>query len=508
MSSKKIKTFDLHPLYNPLVYTIVTLFVYNAGNVKGNDFAGQISQVFCPYTSLLYAATEGPTILIHPVSQTECYYRTISFFVKASGENLQFAWERKLPGGEFSIIPEGDLKVSYPSPGYITIRDVGTAANPDGTEYRSVVSDGSSLVVSQPAVLTINRITGVLSSTDPPNATSIRLCAGSEFSWRVVTNYPENVTSYQWMKYHGPNDWRPLFDDEFIKGSQTEELQFSSVRTHHSGRYYVSIRFRSSAETGCTVSSQSNFNRQIEVYIPPEMVLACPVTEPYYPPNDSGFFLGDFRVEATNECGPIEMIYIVDNVEIEMPYVFGLGTTAVEVFARDIPEMGLLCTYTVNVGDQSPPDFQVPGDPYRFCQTLPELVCFGDFGIELESKYEDVFLQGPELSVFDLDPTVFGWSDNLCPVEDLILHWEIEFSAIRDPSDPDLVEPKEPVTGTGQPSESNMEICLPGGPAGSLMTMHTIRYWLEDCHGVISDAKSVPIIIFSRPGIVMSTGYP
>ena len=508
MLSKKIKIFDLHPLYNPLVYAIVTLFVYNAGSVKGNDYAGQISQAFWPFTSFLYVATEGPTILIHPVSQTECYYRTISFFVKASGENLRFAWERKLPGGDFYLIPEGDLKVSFPSPGYITIKDVGTAANPDGTEYRAVVSDGSLSVVSQPAVLTINRITGVLASTDPPNATSIRLCAGTEFSWKVNTNYPENVTGYQWMKYHGLNDWRPVVDDEFITGSQTGQLHFNRIIPYHSGRYYVSIRFRSSAVTGCTVSSQSSFNRQIEVYVPPEMALACPVIETYYPPNDSGFYLGDFPVEATNECGPIKMVYIVENVEIEMPYLFESGTTIVEVFARDIPEMGLLCTYTVNVGDQTPPDFQVPGDPYRFCQTLPELVCYGDFGIELESKYNDVVLQGPELSVFDLDPTVFGWSDNLCPIDELILHWAIEFSAIEDPSNPDLLEPKEPVSGTGQPSLSIKDLCLPGGPEGSPMTVHAIRYWLEDCHGIISDAKSVPIIIFSRPGIVMSTGYP
>ena len=508
MSSKQIKTIDLYRLLNPLVFSLFILFLSNAGRATGKVFAMQTFQEISSFPSFRYSITEGPILLIHPVSQTECYYRTVSFFVKASGENLRYAWERKLPGGEFALIPEGDIKVTYPSPGFITIKDVGTAANPDGTEFRAIVSDGSSSVVSQSAVLTINRITGVLASTDPSNATSIQLCAGSEFSWSVITNYPENVTSYQWMKYHGPNDWRPVLDDECISGSQTGQIHFSGVRSDHSGRYYVSIHFRSSAEAGCTVSSQSNFSRQIEVYIPPAMELACPITEPYYPPNDTGYYLGDFSVVAINECGPVELVYIIDNVAIEFPYLFESGTTSVEVFARDIPEKGLLCSYSVNVGDQSPPDFQVPEEPYRFCQTLPELVVFGEFGIVLESKYNDVILNGPELSVFDLDPTVFAWNDNLCPVDELVLHWIIEFSTVADPLNPDLAVNANPVSGTGQPSESNMEICLPGGSAGTGMTGHIISYWMEDCHGNISDSKCVPIIILSRPGIVMSTGYP
>lgn len=491
-----------------LGYFTMLLFVFI---VKTSECMHENVIIKCePYLNreLYHSPIEDLSILIHPVSQTECYYRTVSFFVKASGENLHFAWERKLPGKSFVLIPDGDVKVSYPSPGYITIKDVGTSANPDGTEYRVIVSDGSSSVVSQSATLTINRITGIYASTSPANSTQIRLCAGSDFSWSVITNYPENVTGYQWMKYFGPNDWRPVVDDECISGSQTDMLHFNGIRTENSGRYYVSIRFKSSAVSGCTVSSQSNYNRQIEVFVPSDLVYDCPLPELYYPANDSGYYLGDLQVEAISECGPVVLNYIVGNENIAFPYRFESGSTSVSVIVPSLPEIGTLCSFIVNVGDYGPPDFEVSLQPLSFCQSLPEYVAFGEIGIELDPGLNDIILKGPELAVFDLDPHTFKWNDRMCLLEELKLHWVIEFSGVEDPLDADQIRQFDPVSGTGQPGTSNLEICLPGRPAGSGKVEHLISYWLEDCHGIKSDLKSVPIIIFSRPEIVLSTGNP
>lgn len=508
MSNHLTKKYGCRNLIRLLPFTLVALFLLRAGSALGIGMAELIIIHRSAIPSLINSSAESPEFVIHPVSQTECYYRTVTFFAKATGENLKYVWERKLPGQEFIIIPIGDNKVSYPSSGSITIRDVGTAANPDGTEFRAIVSDGTSSVVSQSATLTINRITGVLASTNPANATQIQQCAGSDFSWTVVTNYPENVVGYQWMKYYGPNDWRPVFDDDCISGSQTERLQFNGIRTDCSGRYYVSIRFRSSADAGCTVSSQSSFNRQIEVYDPQNLELTCPVPEPFYLPDQSGFYSGDFYADAFSECGPLKLIYYIEDEEINFPYLFGIGSTIVTVVAPALPGLGNLCQYEVVVGDPQPPTFIVPDQPFRFCQSFPEHVVYDEFGIKIDPEHDQVILKGTELALFDLDPDTYFWEDDLCPQDDLILHWSIEFSAVADPLNPGQVKQAESIFGLGQPSASSLEICIPGSAPGNGWTEHTINYWLVDCHGMKSDIKSVSILVYSRPGIVLSTGYP
>jgi len=101
--------------------------------------------------------------------------------------------------------------------------------------------------------------------------------------------------------------------------------------------------------------------------------------------------------------------------------------------------------------------------------------------------------------VLDLDMS--GYSDNCCVIPDnpFTIRWRIDFDGTEDASS---------ISGTGQPSELNYDIELWGDGINFQNRIHTITYWVTDCHGNESQEIVRNIIITPRPEITKVTGQP
>jgi hypothetical protein len=210
---------------------------------------------------------EQPAIVVHPASQTDCYERTVDFNVTATGSGLTYQWMRKRPSidPDYVNISGSDPNVDVSIPGTLKLSSVGDLTNnPDGTKYIVIVTNGHCSTESNSTILTVNKIISVANPTVDPDATAVTLCSFSNFSYTVTSNHPENIISYQWMKWSNPDNWDPIVDGGAISGTQTATLEFNNTTVNESGKYKVTIKFLSSSVSGCTATSD-NFNRTLTI---------------------------------------------------------------------------------------------------------------------------------------------------------------------------------------------------------------------------------------------------
>lgn len=119
---------------------------------------------------------------------------------------------------------------------------------------------------------------------------------------------------------------------------------------------------------------------------------------------------------------------------------------------------------------------------------------------ELITDQPDYFTFKPGDKRLDLSPPNFTVIfPSSCPVE---IHWRIDFSPAPDPAPPHNMVTKPFVTGTGQPSEITGNILFPGDGVNFSNVVHTITYWIVDCHGNTSYTTSQTITIRPRPKIL------
>ncbi|MDP2424465.1 MAG: HYR domain-containing protein [Bacteroidales bacterium] len=176
-------------------------------------------------------------------------------------------------------------------------------------------------------------------------------------------------------------------------------------------------------------------------------------------------------------------------------YTFNHGITTIRYVATNMAGADT-CYFTVQVTDNEPPTFTAPSQ-LSFCVNniitavydgMPEPMA--DFNPDRPEWY--LFRSGD--THFDLDPNTF--SDNCSLNCNPVIRWRINFAdGSTIPANPALFLP-------GQPSMYGTDIRFPGDGINFGNLIHTITYWIIDCHGNISLPVTTNIIISPRPNII------
>ncbi len=210
---------------------------------------------------------EQPSIAVQPVDMTDCYERIVEFNVTASGAGLSYIWYRYRPGDDIDFVALNgtEQNVDVSTPGVLRLTNVGdNNNNSDGTQYKVLVTSGHCDEESDVVQLSVNRITKVEGSGAASNSTSVTLCSGSNFSYTVETNHPENIVSYQWKKKESSGNWESVVNGSVISGAKTATLVFTNATEDESGEYKVTVEFDATSSADCSVTSD-NFNRELTI---------------------------------------------------------------------------------------------------------------------------------------------------------------------------------------------------------------------------------------------------
>ena len=235
--------------------------------------------------------------------------------------------------------------------------------------------------------------------------------------------------------------------------------------------------------------------RRLQDLVPP--VLSCPATlnlpgcdetvlsvEPYSATavtiSSAQFLVAGGTV--SDNCGLATLTY-QDSKSGTHPVVIQRTYTATD-FANNQSS----CMQQINIADLIPPVLQ-DTPSFEFC--VENLISAAIVSNLLKiNPTPDYFLFKKGNTLLDLDPT--GFSDNCTPSNQLILHWQINFSAST---------PLPSVSGTGEPSLYATDLVFPGDGITFLDVSHTITYWLTDLSGNESIHKVVTITIHPRPAV-------
>ena len=197
--------------------------------IAGNDCGTSTA------STLAVVVDANLAIIIHPVSQSDCYYNSVLFTVTISGGGspITYQWQRNTGSGWADIV--GDPDITYPANGSMLVDEIGSATNPGGAEYRVVVTDaGGTSVTSNPATLTVNRVLTML-----PADMTTTICEGEDATFSATTE-GETPISYRWKKYPGGTD---VYDGGSISGATTTTLTFTNATPSDAGEYRLSVTF-------------------------------------------------------------------------------------------------------------------------------------------------------------------------------------------------------------------------------------------------------------------------
>ncbi|MFZ2339592.1 MAG: SprB repeat-containing protein [Bacteroidales bacterium] len=167
---------------------------------------------------------------VQPLHQTDCYGNTVEFSAQVDGfaGPVNYQWQSRPPGGEFSDIP-GEVSPD------LVVHDIGVSGqNIHGTEYRLIASDDCVTITSEPALLEINAVTGLT------GAVNLTICSGSGTSYEVFVR--GNITGYQWS-FNDGTGWQPINDGSIYSGTTTQLLTISDATPAQTGAYRVSVAF-------------------------------------------------------------------------------------------------------------------------------------------------------------------------------------------------------------------------------------------------------------------------
>jgi len=181
-------------------------------------------------TVIISQPSQPHEISTQPFDQTDCYGNTVEFSVEVSEAvgNVLYQWQSRPPAGSFTDI-SGENSSS------LTIHDIGVnGQNIDGTEYRVLIIDDCGTITSEPALLSINSVTGLSGSVN------LTICSGEGTTYEVSTH--GSVVGYQWS-FNGGTGWRPILDDGAFSGTTSQELTISDATITETGSYRVSVTF-------------------------------------------------------------------------------------------------------------------------------------------------------------------------------------------------------------------------------------------------------------------------
>ena len=187
-------------------------------------------------------------------------------------------------------------------------------------------------------------------------------------------------------------------------------------------------------------------------------------------------------------------------------YDFQLGVTTIVWTATDLVGNIATCIQTVTVEDKEDPTFTPKS--LTACVDMLHSAVYNETNPNPNNGVDPnlIISPSPDYYTFVKSSTLLDLTDhddNCCDPEDLIINWRIVFTDVPDPlnpSGPKLVHPS--ITWTGQPSTYGSDILMWGDGVNFTPVTHSIFYWVEDCHGNISDEQERLITITPRPEII------
>jgi hypothetical protein len=174
------------------------------------------------------------------------------------------------------------------------------------------------------------------------------------------------------------------------------------------------------------------------------------------------------------------------------PYEFNVGTTTITWIATNISGADT-CVQVITVIDDQPPTFTPPA-PFSLCVNNIIEATYYDPTMDITPDRPEYYIFEAGSEVFDLNTSSF--LDNCGLSCSVAIRWRIDFA------DGSTIPPLPDLYVTGQPSDYGTEIHLPGDGITFLDVEHFITYWIEDCHGNVSDPQQVSIIIKPRPNVI------
>lgn len=229
---------------NPIIVT--RTFTVKDGSGKTAD---------CSFTITI--TSSPPVISVQPANQTDCKGSSVVFGVTVTGGIAPFTytWQRKLPADvSFTNIP-ADPEITYPTASTMEVFNIGSANNPDLTQYKVIITDACGNITSNAATLRVNDITGIT-----PVTVNTQICEGGSASYTVTTSIVP--LSYQWLK-----DGVPLANGSVYSGATSATLTITNATTSQSGSYQVQVTFsitvpnnNGSGATSCNLTSTMSRN--------------------------------------------------------------------------------------------------------------------------------------------------------------------------------------------------------------------------------------------------------
>ncbi|MFN3852626.1 MAG: immunoglobulin domain-containing protein, partial [Spirosomataceae bacterium] len=205
---------------------------------EGGTYTHYVSQTLNGCESSRLAISESVkkiTISTQPTNQNNCDGNSVSFSISASYNltgTLTYQWQRKKPSDADFV------NITNATNSSLSIADAGVGEDVHQSQYRCVVSVDGCSITSDAATLTVNKLSGTLSSQT--------VCAGTNVVFNLNSlTITGNIVSYQWQKRVGTSG---SFVD--IVNETNATLNISNVSSADNNTYYkCRITFSSSSGT-------------------------------------------------------------------------------------------------------------------------------------------------------------------------------------------------------------------------------------------------------------------
>ena len=205
---------------------------------------------------------------------------------------------------------------------------------------------------------------------------------------------------------------------------------------------------------------------------------------------------------TTGGCFASEVL----NVISDAPEQFLVGENIITWTVRDSCGNEATCEQTVIVNDNESPSFT--SYPIENCVDMLYSVVYNANNPNPNSGADPNLIKNPSPDFYtfkagDTSLDITDITDNCCAPEDMIIHWQIDFTDTPDPLNPTgTMLTHASISGTGQPSNYGNDILFPGDGVNFTEITHIITYWLEDCNGNTPDSQIQNIVITPRPRII------
>ncbi|NBA85609.1 T9SS type A sorting domain-containing protein [Emticicia sp. CRIBPO] len=225
---------DMTGFTNAPLHTAPGVFSYWLSQTIGECQSPKIK-----ITAALYPVL---SVIQQPSDQLNCEGNMVTFKTTAEGAaKLVYQWQRKRPGeNEFVSLTDEMPNIKLSNTSGLKVYSTGNKENPDLSQYRCIITDSVSQIITAAAILKVNGLTG--------NFPDFKICTGKSFSLDLKNHFvvTGSVKSYQWQyRYGSADDWQNMKDDDNISGAQTDKLTYKEIRSWDAPRYRCQVIFSS-----------------------------------------------------------------------------------------------------------------------------------------------------------------------------------------------------------------------------------------------------------------------